>query len=88
VSRHAAGRGAVGSDRPGSVRPGPVASETPPNTSSHCYWTVLQNATAGHIVITLSGQYADSFEKVGDTWRFTDRLITVDLTGGLSSHVM
>jgi ketosteroid isomerase-like protein len=53
--------------------------------SSHCYWTVLENPTAGCIVITLSGQYADSFEKVDDSWRFTDRLITVDLTGGPSS---
>jgi ketosteroid isomerase-like protein len=56
--------------------------------TSHCYWTVLQNPTAGRIDITLSGQYTDSFEKVDDSWRFTDRLITVDLTGGQSSPIV
>ena len=49
--------------------------------SSHCYWTVLESAPGRPIGITLSGQYADTFEKVVDRWRFTDRLITVDLTG-------
>jgi ketosteroid isomerase-like protein len=49
--------------------------------SSHCYWTVLQGAPGERIEITLSGQYTDTFEKVDDSWRFTDRLITVDLTG-------
>jgi ketosteroid isomerase-like protein len=53
--------------------------------SSHCYWTVLQSTTPGCIAITLSGQYADSFEKVDDSWRFSDRLIIVDLTAGPSS---
>ena len=32
--------------------------------SSHCYWTVLQGAPGEPITITLSGQYADAFEKV------------------------
>jgi hypothetical protein len=56
--------------------------------SSHCYWTVLQNEPTGGIVITLSGQYADSFEKVDDGWQFSDRVISVDLTGGPSGPVM
>jgi ketosteroid isomerase-like protein len=49
--------------------------------SSHCRWTVLQWAPGEPICITLSGQYTDTFEKVDDRWRFSDRLITVDLTG-------
>jgi len=49
--------------------------------SSHCYWTVLDGAPGRPIGITLSGQYTDAFEKVDGRWRFTDRLITVDLTG-------
>ncbi len=53
--------------------------------SSHCYWTVLQSAPGGRIHITLSGQYTDTFERADGGWRFTDRLITVDLTGGPSS---
>jgi hypothetical protein len=50
--------------------------------SSHCYWTVLQNIEPGAAIdVTLSGQYADRFEKVDGKWRFADRLITTDLFG-------
>ena len=48
---------------------------------SHCRWTVLRGAPGEPISITLSGQYADTFEKVDNRWRFADRLITIDLTG-------
>ena len=34
------------------------------------------------IGIALSGQYTDTFEKVAGRWRFTDRLIVVDLEPG------
>jgi hypothetical protein len=47
---------------------------------SHCYWTVLHSGDGGRVEVSLSGQYADTFEKVDGGWRFTDRLITVDLT--------
>jgi ketosteroid isomerase-like protein len=49
--------------------------------SSQCRWTILQAMPGEPISITLSGQYADTFEKVDDRWRFCDRLITTDLTG-------
>ncbi len=49
------------------------------SASSHCCWTVLRGAPGKRIEIDLSGQYADAFEKVATGWRFTDRLITVDL---------
>jgi 3-phenylpropionate/cinnamic acid dioxygenase small subunit len=55
------------------------------HASSHCYWTVLQQGPGEGVSITHSGQYADTFEKIGDSWRFTDRLITVDLTAGSSN---
>jgi 3-phenylpropionate/cinnamic acid dioxygenase small subunit len=56
--------------------------------SSHCSWTVLQNVESGRaITIILSGQYVDTFEKAEGTWRFTDRLIVVDLTGDASAHI-
>jgi ketosteroid isomerase-like protein len=48
---------------------------------SHCRWTVLQGVPGQAIIITLSGQYTDTFEKVDNRWRFSDRLITTDLTG-------
>ena len=56
--------------------------------SSHCRWTVLQGLPGEGISITLSGQYTDTFEKVDDRWRFTDRLITVDLSGEPSDPAM
>jgi hypothetical protein len=56
--------------------------ESGTTASSHCYWTVLQNAETGATIdVTLSGQYTDRFEKVDGTWRFADRLITTDLFG-------
>jgi hypothetical protein len=55
--------------------------------SAHCYWTVLQNVCAGEpITMIFSGQYTDKFDKVDGKWRFTDRLITTDLTGDLSAQ--
>lgn len=58
------------------------------NASAHCYWTVLQNVEPLRTIeIILSGQYTDTFEKVGGTWRFTDRLIKVDFTGDSSARV-
>jgi ketosteroid isomerase-like protein len=48
--------------------------------TSHCYWTVLQASPGAPVTIDLSGQYDDSFEKADDRWRFTDRLVTVDLS--------
>ena len=54
--------------------------------SSHCYWTVLRSTPGEPIEITLSGQYTDTFEKIGHAWRFTDRLITVDLTGEVTGR--
>ena len=50
--------------------------------TSHCYWTVLREVATGGIDVMLSGQYVDSFEKVGGRWRFADRLIRVDLGAG------
>jgi len=50
------------------------------NASSHCDWTVLQGAPGERVGVTQSGQYTDTFQKIDGSWRFTDRLITVDLT--------
>jgi 3-phenylpropionate/cinnamic acid dioxygenase small subunit len=55
--------------------------------SSHCYWTVLQNARPGEpITIIFSGRYTDTFAKIEGKWHFGDRLITTDLPGDLSSQ--
>ncbi len=60
-----------------------LSIEVDPGTmtaSSHCYWTVLGGTPGAAIRIDLCGQYTDTFEKVDGRWRFTDRLVTVDLT--------
>jgi hypothetical protein len=66
-----------------------VDVEAGANTASaHCYWTVLRDVEDGRAIeVTLSGQYADKFEKIDGAWCFADRLITVDLTGDASAHV-
>jgi ketosteroid isomerase-like protein len=55
------------------------------SASSHSCWTVLGGTPGERIEIDLSGQYADTFEKVDAGWRLTDRLITVDLTSAPSA---
>ncbi len=58
-----------------------VDVETDATTATaHCYWTVLQTVPPDNgINILLSGQYFDHLEKADGTWRFSERLITVDL---------
>jgi 3-phenylpropionate/cinnamic acid dioxygenase small subunit len=58
-----------------------VVDDGAATASSHCYWTVLRSIPGHPIDIDLSGQYTDAFEKADGRWRFTDRLITVDLDG-------
>jgi SnoaL-like domain len=55
--------------------------------AAECYFTVLQGVVPGEpIQIILSGQYADCFERADGRWRFSDRLIVVDLTGDQRRH--
>jgi len=55
--------------------------------TSNCYFTVLQGIVPGEpIQVILSGQYVDGFEKVDGGWRFSDRLIVVDLMGDQRRH--
>jgi len=55
--------------------------------TAECYFTVLQGIVPGEpIEIILSGQYVDRFERAGGRWRFSDRLIAVDLAGDLTRH--
>lgn len=51
------------------------------------YYTVMQSAPGFPLQAIVSGRYEDTFECVEGTWRFTDRLITVDLIGDMSHHM-
>jgi 3-phenylpropionate/cinnamic acid dioxygenase small subunit len=54
---------------------------------AHSLFTVFQ-ATDGFALAALcAGFYDDTFERVDSGWRFTDRLITMRLTGDLSNHL-
>jgi 3-phenylpropionate/cinnamic acid dioxygenase small subunit len=57
--------------------------------TSRSYFTVLfHSPTSGadpHVILT--GRYNDTFACVDGTWRFTDRLITMDQVGDLREHL-
>jgi len=55
--------------------------------SAHSYFTVLQARPDFPLQPIIAGQYADRFEKAGEVWRFTERIIHPDLIGDLSRHM-
>jgi hypothetical protein len=54
-------------------------------TARSCF-TVLQVTGQGLHPI-LAGEYHDRFERVGDTWRFTERIFDPRLFGDVSGHM-
>ncbi len=55
--------------------------------AARSYFTVLQQVDAGLLRLIVAGRYHDRFVCEGGQWRFTDRLIHVDLAGDLSQHL-
>ena len=51
------------------------------------YFTVLQATVELPLQIIVAGRYADRFARVGGKWRFSERLIHMDLQGDLSRHL-
>lgn len=47
---------------------------------------VVQATPALPLQIIITGDYADSFEKISGAWQFTERRITNDLFGNLTAH--
>ena len=61
--------------------------EAPGTSVARSYFTVLQ-ATAGlALQAILAGRYHDRFERVGGAWRFSERVIHIDLAGELREHL-
>jgi 3-phenylpropionate/cinnamic acid dioxygenase small subunit len=52
------------------------------------YATVFQQTDLLPLQPIASGRYVDQFERVGGTWRFTDRVISGFLLGDRSQHVV
>jgi len=55
--------------------------------SSHCTFTVLQQAPTQQLQAVLAGRYHDRFEQGADGWRFVERVVHPDLLGDLSRHM-
>lgn len=55
--------------------------------TARSYFTVMQATEQLSLQPIIAGRYHDRFARVDGAWRFTDRLIFVDLVGNLSQHV-
>ena len=55
--------------------------------TSHSYFTVFQATPDLPLQAIVAGRYHDRFDRVDGVWRFTDRLVLVDLAGDLSRHL-
>lgn len=58
-----------------------------PVASARSYFTVFQARPELPLQAIIAGRYHDRFEKVDHAWRFTERLILVDLLGDLRFHL-
>jgi hypothetical protein len=56
--------------------------------SASSYFTVFQ-AVPGVLALQpiIAGRYDDTFARVGESWRFASRHVSVDLLGDLSAHL-
>ncbi len=52
------------------------------------YYTALQARPELPLQPILAGRWHDRFERDGDQWRFTERVIHTDLVGDLRFHLM
>ena len=55
--------------------------------TARSYFTVLQATPDLPLQPIIAGSYEDAFAREDGTWRFSDRLIIVDLVGDLSHHM-
>jgi hypothetical protein len=56
--------------------------------AARSYWTVLQAVPGLALQPILAGRYHDRFERVGGTWRFSERRYLIDLVGDVSQHML
>ena len=55
--------------------------------TARSYFTVFQRTDAVPLQAIVAGRYHDRFARAGEGWRFTDRLIYMDLVGDLHDHL-
>ena len=61
--------------------------ETAGTARAQSYYTVFQATENLPLQPIVAGRYHDTFACVDGAWRFTDRLIFIDLRGNLSQHL-
>jgi 3-phenylpropionate/cinnamic acid dioxygenase small subunit len=64
-----------------------IVSDGSDVATARSYFTVLQATPELPLQPIIAGSYHDEFTRVDGTWRFSDRLIIVDLVGDLSRHM-
>ena len=61
--------------------------EAEATASARSYFTVYQATDELPLQVVICGRYHDRFERPQGVWRFSDRLIVVDLLGDLRQHL-
>lgn len=54
---------------------------------AHSYYTVLQRTANNPLAVVAAGEYHDRIHKSGDSWIFTERVISIHFEGDLSEHL-
>ena len=57
------------------------------HAAARSYFTVLQATATLPLQVILAGRYEDRFVRRDVTWRFSERVIHLDLTGDLREHL-
>jgi len=57
------------------------------HAAARSYFTVLQATATLPLQTILAGRYEDRFVRRDGTWRFSERVIHLDLTGDLREHL-
>ncbi len=63
-------------------------NDTEDHATARSYFTVFQATDELPLQAIISGRYKDSFERVDNQWRFTQRQTLPDLLGDLSCHLL
>jgi uncharacterized protein (TIGR02246 family) len=58
------------------------------SATARSYFTVLQATDLVPLQPIVAGRYHDRFAADGDGWRFTERVMHVDLVGDVSDHLL
>ncbi|HZP15400.1 MAG TPA: nuclear transport factor 2 family protein, partial [Nocardioides sp.] len=61
--------------------------DTETTARAHSYYTVLQRTASNPLAVVAAGEYDDRIHKTGDSWLFSERVISIHFEGDLSEHL-